>query len=191
MKLVSTITAVTLAAAIIFASCNDEKKNDRTDMNTGPDTAVIAPPADPILNIGERVVVTRDQVPDTVLVVFEKKTPKATNVVYTKERVKPATEGDTTVIYYYYLDYDKDGYTYHAVYNEKAEPVKTKKDFKKIAGLPDAVSEVIAEYFPGATVEEIDKENDKDVVMYEVELKDGEKKWKVKFLSDGGIYKIK
>ena len=71
------------------------------------------------------------------------------------------------------------------------EWIKTTTPFKDIKGLPAAVSKAIADGFPGFDVVEIDKENDKDMDMYEVEMKKGEEKAKVKFLPDGTIFKAK
>jgi hypothetical protein len=45
--------------------------------------------------------------------------------------------------------------------------------------------------YPGYAIEEVDRENDKDMEMYEIKLRKGEEKAKLKVLPNGEVFKRK
>jgi uncharacterized membrane protein YkoI len=92
---------------------------------------------------------------------------------------------------YYYVRYNNDGADYVSWYNNRGEWVKTSTRITGNPNLPDAVNKTINAQYPGYTIVEIDKENDKNMDMYEVELKKGEAKAKLKILPDGTVFKRK
>ena len=57
--------------------------------------------------------------------------------------------------------------------------------------LPDAVNMTLNKEYPDYTITEIDKENDKNIEVYEIDLEKGESKVKVKVSPDGTVVKRK
>lgn len=181
MKFKQIFSLLALSSVLFFASCK-EKVSEY-------DKKIAA------MKVGDKMVITRDEVPGNIIEVAEKKYPENKNVVYTVERVPNKSNTDTTYQYHYYFDYDENDNHYHYVYdhtgNEVVVDTNKEMEYQKIAGLPDAISKSVAVNFPGYTVVEMDKENDKDIEMYELELHKGEEKKKVKILMDGSLYKVK
>ena len=188
MKQLRVIAGMSVALVLLATSCKDEKKED-TVVLTETDTVSVTPPVDTVMTLNRgRVTVTKEEMPAATTTAFTKKVPAATNVRYS--RMAKLNNAGSDSIVYYYIDYDLDNYSYWLVYDDQGKIVED-NSYQKITGLPDPVSRSIAEYFPGYTVTEIDKDNDKDLVQYEVQMEKGEMKRKVKFLADGGMYKIK
>jgi hypothetical protein len=172
-------TLLAIRATLIFSACKDN--------GSEYDKKLAA------MKVGDKMEITRDEVPNEVIVVAEKKIPADKEIVYTVERVPNKSTTDTSYVYHYYFDYDENDKHYHYAYDNSGNEVilNTEKDYPRIAGLPDAVSKSIADNFPGYMVVETDKENDKDMDMYEIELHKGEEKMKVKILMDGTLFKVK
>jgi len=192
MKFLHYLPAALLAVATA-TSCNDSKKDNTTTTDTS--ATVTATPDAPKSTVrysgdGKRTVVTKTDVPAPVSSSFDKKFAKADNVEWVRYDPIPEDNWDLEKDYYF-ANYEISGVPYSTWYTPEGEWIKTTTPFKDIKGLPAAVSKAIADGFPGFDVVEIDKENDKDMDMYEVEMKKGEEKAKVKFLPDGTIFKAK
>jgi len=179
MQIKQIFSLLALGTALFFTSCKENESEYAKKIAA--------------MKVGDKMIITRDEVPDNIIVVAEKKYPENKKVVYTIERVPNKSNTDTTYQYHYYFDYDENDNHYHYVYDHTGNEVVVEKemDFPRIAGLPDAISKSVAVNFPGYTVVEMDKENDKDIDMYELELHKGEEKKKVKFLMDGTLFKVK
>lgn len=193
MKFLNYAPAVMIAASLLTA-CNDSKKEESTVENDTTAT-VIATPDAAISTVrysgdGNRTIIAKTEVPVPVATTFEKKYVKADKVEWVK--YDPVAEDNWDMEKdYYFANYEIEGIPYSAWYTPEGEWIKTTTPFKDIKGLPLAVSKAIAEGFPGFEVVEIDKENDQDTDMYEVEMKKGNEKAKVKFLPNGDVYKAK
>lgn len=190
MKFLHYLPAALLVAATTI-SCNDSKKNDATT-DTG---ATVAAPETSVTTVkysgdGTKTVVTKTDVPAPVSSSFDKKFEKADKVEWVRYDPIPEDNWDMEKDYYF-ANYEVSGVPYSTWYTPEGEWIKTTTPFKDIKGLPAAVSKAIADAFPGFDVVEIDKENDKDMDMYEVEMKKGDEKAKVKFLPDGTVLKAK
>lgn len=181
MKFKQIFSLLALGTVLFFTSCKEKESEYAKKIAA--------------MKVGDKMVITRDEVPKDIIGMAEKKYPENKNVVYTVERVPNKSNTDTTYLYHYYFDYDETDHHYHYVYdntgNEVVVDTNKEMDYPKIAGLPDAISKSVAENFPGYTVVEIDKENDKDIDMYELELHKGDEKKKVKILMDGTLFKVK
>ena len=81
---------------------------------------------------------------------------------------------------YYLFRFGNDGSDYTSWYNNRGNWVKTSTRILNNSSLPDAVNKTINQQYPGYTIEEIDKENDKDMEMYEIKLTKGGEKAKIK-----------
>lgn len=190
MKMLHYVPALLIAASV-GVGCNDEKKDTAV---TTTDTVTTTTPA-PTTTVryagdGNRTVITKAETPPVVVTSFETKYPKAQKVEWV--RYDPIPEDNWNIEKdYYYITYEVDGVPYGAWYDPEGTWIRTSTPFKDIAGLPAAVSKAIADGFPGYEVVEVDKENDKNTDMYEVEMKKGEAKAKVKFLPNGDIFKAK
>ena len=190
MKFLHYLPAALLVAATTI-SCNDSKKND-TSTDTG---ATVATPETAVTTVkysgdGTKTVVTKTDVPAPVSSSFDKKFEKADKVEWVRYDPIPEDNWDMEKDYYF-ANYEVSGVPYSTWYTPEGEWIKTTTPFKDIKGLSATVSKTIAAAFPGFDVVEIDKENDKDMDMYEVEMKKGDEKAKVKFLPDGTVFKAK
>ncbi|MBC7934672.1 MAG: PepSY-like domain-containing protein [Rhizobacter sp.] len=182
-----------LSTVLLVTSCDDAKKDDKTpDAET---TTVAKTDENKVTTVrysgdGNRTVVTKTAVPAQVATTFEEKFVKADKVEWVKYDPIEEDNWDTDKDYYF-ANYEMDGIPYSTWYTPEGDWIKTTTPFKDIKGLPLAVSKAIADGFPGFEVVEIDKENDKNMDMYEVEMKKGEEKAKVKFLPNGDVFKAK
>lgn len=203
-----------LVAGIAAVSCNDTKTDGTTttvktdtmvnvsanpsstpvNSTTVTDTANgVAPTAtttsSTTYRTGESRSVTVAELPKPVSAAFTKKYPKAENptwMVYT-----PVEEDYMPGKTYYYVNVPGADGSDYVWYNESGDWYKTVKPMKKDSRLPDAVNKTINEQYPGYTIDEVSKENDKDMDMYEVKLLKGNEKAKLKILPDGSVFKRK
>lgn len=177
------IIAIAAGSLIMLATaCNNDKKETATV--TTADTTVTAPVAE------NPVIVTAEQVPDTIRTTFSMKFPKASSPQWYRYNAIAEDELPTDVSYYY-VDFMNTGDEMSAWYNERGEWVKTSTKIKGDSRLPDAVNKTLNEQFPGYKIDELKKENDKDMDMYEIKLLKGDQKAKVKILPNGTIFKRK
>ncbi len=184
MKIIFPVLAASL---VMFASCNDDKKVETTTTTAEVPVAQVAEAA---RTEGKTTVITTADVPDSVKMSFEKKYPKVDRIEWVK--YEPIESDDLKMDdQYYYVRYNTSGTDYTSWYNNRGEWVKTSTKVKGNANLPDAVNKTINAEYPGYTIVEIDKENDKDMDMFEIELKKGDSKVKLKILPDGKVFKRK
>ena len=178
------------AGILLIASC-DNKKTEASEKET---VAVSDVPVTTVAKTaeaeGKKTVLTVDEVPDSVVQSFNTKYPSIKPIEWVK--YEPIESDDMKMDdEYYYVRYNNDGADYMSWYNNQGEWVKTSTKIPGNSKLPDAVNKTINAQYPNYTIVEIDKENDKNMEMYEVELKNGEEKAKLKILADGTIYKRK
>ncbi len=193
------VAAFALAGAALFTSCKDAKDETTetttaTETTVGMDTmAVTDVSQEASLNDDGSVTVEATAVPDSVRTTFTTKYPKAEKIVW-KRYTPNERNTDARLVRdreYYYVVYYDNGTDYTSWYDNRGQWVKTSSRVPGPAQLPDAVNKTLNTQYAGYTAVEIDKENDKDMDMYEIELKKGEDKVKVKILPDGTIYKAK
>lgn len=178
---------VLIAGITIMSACNNDKneKKDETTVEVPIASVVTAAKTE-----GKSVVITADAVPDSVRKSFATEYPTIEKVEWVK--YEPIESDEMKMDdEYYYVRYNNSGADYTSWYNNRGEWVKTSTKVAGNANLPDAVNKTINEQYPGYTITEIDKENDKNMVMYEVDLEKGDDKAKLKVLTDGTIYKRK
>lgn len=192
MKLKNVLSAAGLASLVIM-SCNDEKDNKGTTTTAATTenastvtTTAVAP---------MRRVVTMSEVPQPIVVNFKKKYPSAMEVQWLRyDPLDTLYIGDMPVTdtNYYYSEYKMDdGSFYTTWWDPTGEWVKTSTVMTGNPKLPDAVNKAINDNYPGYTIEKASKENDKNMEMYEVKLKKGDDKVKIKYLPNGEVFKIK
>ena len=187
-------TLFLFSAAIILstASCKDEKKETTayiSDTTATVTTGVAVTP--PARFEGTAVKVSADSVPAPVSASFKQKYPKVLTpewVYYTPVESDELPMDDT----YYYVQFSDNGEDYTSWWNDEGEWVKTATIIP--AGdprLPVAVNKTINAMYGDYTIEEISKENDKNMDMYKIKLRKGDDKVKVKILPNGEIFKLK
>jgi hypothetical protein len=186
-------TRLAIASLVIFAmtACNNEK-NETTTVSTSSDsvTTPVKQVAAASQTDGKVVKIETTRVPDTVRTSFEKKYPKALEpqwVEYTPVESDGLPMDDT----YYYVTFLNNGEDITAWYNNRNEWVKTSTRIKGDSRLPDAVNKTLNDQYPGFKIEEISKENDKNMEMFEIKLNKGEEKAKLKILPNGEVFKRK
>jgi hypothetical protein len=175
-------------AGLVVMSCNTEKKETTTTAEPAADMKVVATEA---RTEGKSIEVTTKEVPEPVAVSFTKKYPKAERVVWMQ--YEPIETDDLKLDEkYYYVHYNSDGADYVSWYDNNGQWVKTSTKIENTSGLPDPVNNTIKTEYPGYEIDEVEKETeDKNVEMYEVKLKKGDEKVKLKISPGGEIIKKK
>lgn len=194
MKLFKNI-AIVAAVGLFAVGCNNQKENEEVIVNK--DTTVITNDAPMAMEVtdfdrteGKSTPVMEADVPAPVKTTFTTKYPKVTTVEWLS--YEPTDWDEWTVDKkYYFVKYNDRGTEYYNWYDSDGKWVKSSTKVTGDPNLPDAVNKTINEKFPGYTIAEIDKENDNDRDMYEVELHNGDKKAKLKILMNGEIFKQK
>lgn len=186
-------SAIILASAMFFASCSNNKSDETTTVTDDASTTAAADTSAMVATTpapGASVEVTTEEVPENVRTTFTTKYPKAEKITWSKYQPSAEDEGWKMDQTYYYVRYNNDGVDYWDWYSQSGDWAKTST---KIAhkDLPAAVNKYITDNYSGYTVVEVDKENDKDREMYEVELNKGDDKVKLKLLPNGEVFKKK
>ena len=186
MKLLIYLSAV-MIAAVITSSCNDNKATGNETAKPEGTTIAVKKAGE-----GERTVVVVEKVPETIVTSFSAKVEKPEEVKWAVYKPVEA-DGWSMDRDYYLVSYRYNYVPYDAWITTDGEIIKTEPIiFLANSGiLPTAVVKSILENYPGFEIVNLKKENDKDMDMFEVELKKGEEKAKVKFLPDGVIFKSK
>ena len=180
-----------VAACIVTGaiSCNNNEKTSETSASA--DTSVSVKTVAQVAAIeGTAVAVSASEVPDTIRNSFTAKYPKAVTPQWAKY-----TPVETDYLpmddQYYYVMFTNNGEDITSWYNNKGEWVKTSTKIKGDPRLPDAVNKTLNAQYPGYAIEEVDRENDKDMEMYEIKLRKGDEKAKLKVLPNGEVFKRK
>lgn len=92
---------------------------------------------------------------------------------------------------YYYVTFQDRGNDVISWYNNLGNWVKTSTRIPGDFRWPDAVNKTLSEQYPRYKIEEISKENDINIDMYEIKLNKGKEKAKLKVLPNGEIFKRK
>lgn len=172
-------------APALLLSCKESSKETKP---VSDQTVVVEKKA----GEGERVFIDTQTVPVPVKTTFVKKYEKANNVKWASYKPVPADTWDTDKDYYY-VTYEWNYIPYASWYTADGAMVKEEEIIylANSGDMPVAIVKSILQQYPGYEIVEINKENDKDMDMYNVELRNGDKKAKVKFLMNGEIYKAK
>ena len=184
-----TICLIAVAASFTIISCNNEKKQEQVVTTT--DTSIsVKDVAVKSMTEGRKKTITTQEVPDTIEYVFKEKYPKAVSPVWV-EYTPVETDELPMDNSYYYVTFQDRGTDVTSWYNNLGDWVKTSTRIPGDSRLPDAVNKTLNEQYPGYKIEEISKENDKNMDMYEIKLNKGEEKAKLKVLPNGEVFKRK
>lgn len=186
----------TACVAVGIMSCNDDSTTDSTTTDSSSnttsttDTSRVTTPADNT--------VVSVQAPSPALTSFDTRYKGATNVTWRKYSRPTSTttidewdynmDLDTS---YYQVNYNWNDLDYMAWYNPQGEWVKSYSKMENNSGLPDAINNVINKKFNGYKITEIEIEDRKKGMSYEVDLESGTNKKKVVFSPTGAILKQK
>ncbi len=179
-----------VALSLTAMSCNDDKKKEEVTVVKEETTTAVNDVAKKSRTEGTVKTITVEQVPDTIEYAFKTKYPKAISPVWVEYT---PIESDELIMdrNYYYVTFNDRGSDITSWYDNNGDWVKTSTKIPGDSRLPDAVNKTINEQYPGYKIEEISKENDKNMDMYEVKLNKGEEKAKLKILPNGEVYKRK
>lgn len=186
------LTMYFLSAAIALGaiSCNDEKKKDEVVIVKEETSVPVNDVAKASRTEGTIKTITTEQVPDTIEYAFKTKYPKAVSPIWVE--YTPVENDELSMDRnYYYVTFNDRGADITSWYDNNGDWVKTSTKIPGDSRLPDAVNKTINEQYPGYKIEEISKENDKNMEMYEVKLNKGEEKAKLKILPNGEVFKRK
>ncbi len=176
----STVFIIIIAASIAVISCTNERTQERAVNDVATKTTTE----------GKRKTITTQEVPDTIQYTFKQKYPKAISPVWV-EYTPVETDELPMDNSYYYATFQDQGMDVTTWYNKMGDWVKTSTRIPGDSRLPDAVNKTLNEQYPGYKIDEINKENDKNMDMYEIKLKKGEEKAKLKVLQNGEVFKRK
>lgn len=193
MKLTQ-ITAVMAFSICTLSSCNNEKQSTTetlTITDTLPDAQANAQ-ADTSKRVlsANGVLLANDRVPDTIRKAFATKYPKLKKYEWYSYQPVAGDDFETDQTFYY-VRFNDNGADYTTWYDSQGEWVKTSTKVPGNKNLPDAVNRYLNVNYPGYDIEEINKENDKDMDMYEIKLNKGDRKVKLKILPNGKLFKRK
>ena len=184
------------AMAITMAACTGNSNADNTPapdtvattttVVTDTNTSVVVNPQG-----GSSVILKEGELPAPVQEAFVLKYPKVTAMEWNVYTPGPSDEDLDLSKPYYYTKVNEGGKEYWAWYDDKGMWIKDVYSMPKDSRLPDPVNKTINDQYPGYTIEEVSKENDKDMEMYEIKLNKGDMKAKLKVLPDGTVFKRK
>jgi hypothetical protein len=187
----STLFVLLAGGLFSLASCGDGGKYDAdTKDSTGNSNSTTEPASSSEAYAS---------VPQPAKTNFESRYPQATNVKW--EHFEPVpVEADATVYYPewmtsldtsdYQVNFNWDGMDYIAWY-DNGEWIGSTARMTDNSKLPKAVNDAIHERYPDYTITEVDKQNDKNMTVYEVDLEKGKDKLKITFDENGKTLKAK
>ncbi len=186
MKKILFLTAT--AGSILLFSCNNEQKNAAG--NAMKDTIPVSVVAQTADTSGTSSMLNAEQVPDTIRTSFMMKYPKAMKPVWIK--YTPEADDDMNMdATYYNVHFMNNGEDVTAWYDNYGAWVKTSTRIPGDSRLPDPVNKTLNAMYPGYKIDEIEKENDKDMDMYKIKIFKGDNKVKLKILPNGEVFKRK
>lgn len=192
--MIKQLTIITVISSFAISGCNNnDKKTTETAVVTDTITTATTPMKDVAMQAskeGNAVIITSAEVPDTIRNTFTTKYPKVKKIEWFK--YQPAA-GDDLVMddSYYYVRFNNNGADYTTWYNNQGEWVKTSTKIAGNKNLPGPVNQYINANYPDYTIEEINKENDKNMDMFEIKMNKGDSKVKLKILPNGEVFKKK
>jgi hypothetical protein len=185
----STICLLAVAAVFTLISCNNNKKDSQV-VTTADTTISVKDMAAKSMIEGTKKTISTQEVPDTIEYAFKEKYPAAVSPVWV-EYTPVDTDELAMDNSYYYVTFQDKGTELTSWYNNFGDWVKTSTKIPGDTRLPDAVNKTLNEQYPGYKIEEINKENDKNIDMYEIKLNKGEEKAKLKVLLNGEVFNRK
>lgn len=189
MKLKNFLTIV--AAAGVLVACNPSYKATDKSRSTSDSTAVST--TDPSSSASATVTV-----PEGTRTAFTTQYPTATNVVWANYDTQAEVPIDWEMAGWTTLDandylvrFDMDNESYYSWYDSDGNWIGSAYVMKDVTKLPEAVTNVINEKYPGYIVKSVNSEFQKDRMAYEVELTKTDGKAKILVDANGTIIKEK
>ena len=180
-------------------SCNDNSTSDTTKTDSSSTMSSTATDTTTHMTAPvENTTVATVEAPATARTAFETKYKNAKNVTW--KRYTPSASSSTMDEYdyaydldtsYYQVNYNWNDLDYMAWYNPKGEWIKTYAKMENNSNLPAAVNNAINKKFNGYKIVDVELEDRKKGMQYEVDLDNGTAKKKVVFSATGAILKQK
>ena len=184
--------------AVVVMSCNDNSTTDTTKTDSSSTMSSTADTSTTMTTPVETTPVVMIEAPATARTAFETKYKNAKNVTWRKYTpASTTTNGDEWDYYYdldtsyYQVNYNWNDLDYMAWYNPKGEWIKTYAKFESNSSLPAAVNNAINKKFAGYKIVDVELEDRRKGMQYEVDLDNGTLKKKVVFSPSGAILKQK
>jgi len=192
----SSLIILLAAGSLALGSCANNGDNTSTDTK---DTATTTTTTDN----GSSVQPTTDNdatanVPQPARTSFASRYPQAKNVKWVRyQPTSSVDDSDWTYDWFsnmdtsdYQVNFNWEDMDYTAWY-DNGEWVGSSARMADNSKLPKAVNDAIHQDYSGYTIKEVDKENDKNRTVYEVDLEKGSDKMKVHFDENGKAVKAK
>lgn len=180
-----------LIVVIIATSC----RNNSTDKSSGFDTVISS--ASTNTTVTQTTLVTQKfPVPDKIQTSFEAKYPAVTAVNWSRYEPMTAFDWDWSGwpkmdSYDYMVKFSMDSIDYWEWYDNDYNWVGTVSAVPDVNGMPPAVTNTVKSEFPGYTIVSVNKENDKNITAYEIQLTKGDDKMKALISESGSVMKKK
>ncbi len=196
-QLKSHISPIIFLGFLLLSNTSCDNNDDKTNAADNANTTVVVEEKAPRVEVkmagqGERKDVVATSVPAPLVAKVDPRVKTAKDVKWVEYVPVEADKWDTARDYYIVM-YTYKNVPYEDWYYGNGEMIKSEEKISlpNSGVLPKEVVKAIMETYPGYEIVEVDRENDKNEIMYEVELKQGEKKAKVKFLPNGNVFKAK
>ena len=189
----STLIVLLSAGVFAFTACDNAATSEASDKDTSASMTTTTASTEPTSTSND----VSATVPQPARTNFESRYPQASNVRWDYYEPMQWEEGewntdwmsnmDTTD---YQVNFNWDGMDYIAWY-DNGEWIGSTARMTDNSKLPKAVNDAIHERYSGYTIKEVDKENDKNKTVYEVDLEKGTDKLKLHFDENGKVMKAK
>ena len=180
-----------IGLSLLTASCDQkESKNKEEKIEHAAETTQAAKgtATTDTYTAGNAIAVVPEAVPQEVRSGFTTKYPSVTPIEWS--RYEPSDDDDLDKeLSYYIVRFNNGGTEYMDWFNNKGEWVKNSTILQGNPALPEPVNNYLHTNYIGYEVEEIKKENDKNVELFEIKIRKGDDKVKLKILPNGEIYK--
>jgi hypothetical protein len=187
----STLIVLLSAGVFALAACDNAATSDANDKDTTASTTTTTS-----TESGYNTDVAAN-VPQPARTNFDSRYPQASNVRWSQYEPVQYDETDWQADWMttmdtsdYQVNFSWDGMDY-IVWYDNGEWLGSSARMTDNSKLPKAVNDAIHDRYSGYTIKEVDKENDKNKTVYEVDLEKGADKLKLHFDENGNVTKAK
>jgi hypothetical protein len=187
----STLIVLLSAGVFALAACDNAATSDANDKDTTASTTTTTS-----TESGYNTDVAAN-VPQPARTNFDSRYPQASNVRWSQYEPVQYDETDWQADWMttmdtsdYQVNFNWDGMDY-IVWYDNGEWLGSSARMTDNSKLPKAVNDAIHDRYSGYTIKEVDKENDKNKTVYEVDLEKGADKLKLHFDENGNVTKAK
>ena len=189
----STLLVLLSAGVFAFSACDNAATTDTKQQDTTSSATTTTTTTEPTSSTTD----VSANVPQPARTSFESRYPQASSVKWSRYEPTTYDEADWQSDWWknmdtsdYQVQFNWEGMDYTAWY-DNGEWIGSSARMTDNAKLPKAVNDAIHSRYSDYTIKEVDKENDKNKTVYEVDLEKGNDKLKLHFDENGNVVKGK